>query len=266
MPYTAAVMSRAVLTLLSLLLASTPIVANDGPCPHADEVLDVLRQRHVERTARTARFDRDVPWDLFRKAAKKPGKPVADRDDDQSMGVMVLPLPIEQVWMALNDEDHHAGVLPVVQSVVVDGEPRGIHRGLFQSFDKWNVGRWWVSDITLNEALYRKSGGTLWELTWVDRMADTDPTMPPMSELDSGIKPIVSSRGAWLMSPLGPQCTFVETFNWSDPGGFLGATQWILASRSVRDTLRGLQSLAEEHVLEPHGPPPFVRPDGSPIE
>lgn len=259
-------MRRAGNILLLVLLLATPATADDDPCPAFEDTLRVLRERHIERAARTARFGREVPWGLLEKAARKPGKPVADRDQDQSTGVMVVPLPIAQVWMALNDDDHHAGVLPVVESHVIDGQPRGLQRGLFQYFDKWNIGRWWVSDVTMSEALYAESGGMLWELTWVDRMDDFDRSVPPVSELDSGIKPIVRSRGAWMMSPLGPRCTIMETLNWSEPGGFVGATQWILASRSVRDTLRGIAELATEHVLEPHGDPPFLRPDGTPIE
>jgi hypothetical protein len=191
---------------------------------------------------------------------------VATHQGNRGYGSLVVPLPVERLWMAVNDEEHHAGELPVRRSEVIGGTPRGASRTIFQYFKRWGIGRWWVSRVAMNRELFESSQGRLWELHWEARIDSVDTTKPPVSDVADKIKPLKKSSGAWLMVPLGGSCTLVEYYNYTDPGGALETAQRLLINRSIRSTLNALARLAEEHVEQPHEGPPFVRPDGSPID
>jgi hypothetical protein len=250
------------LVLAGLLLAARPAA---GGCPPPEEIAEILAGLDLGGAVRETRFSAEFPASLREKAAAKPGKPFALREEQTGYGVMVVELPVERMWMALSDEDHHAGELPVKRSQVIDGEPRGTSRVLFQYFKKFGMGRWWVSRVTMNRDLFERSGGVLWELWWEDVLDSIDPDQPPVNEISGDLRPIVSSRGSWVMIPLGESCTQVEYFNQTDPGGAMGATQKLMIARTIRGTMKGITRLAEEHVSLPHDDAVFRRPDGTPL-
>lgn len=255
-----------ILTLASLsLLALAPTRAQ---CPNEDRIVERLEGLRTSRASRTVRFDTDPPLALYRKAARRPGTAVSAREGKKGFGVLVAELPIELLWAAVNDEEHHTldgGYLPVRHSEIVEGRSRGQSRLLFQYFKKAGVGRWWVSRVQMNADLFEESEGGLWELHWEGRMDEIDPDAPPMNMVSRKMQAVRDTRGAWLMVPLADRCTLVEYFTWTDPGGFVGATQWLLAGRVIRSTLSGLTRMAEDHVSVPHPDAEFVRPDGSPL-
>jgi hypothetical protein len=255
------------LIALCLLAGVLPMAGPaSGNCPSADEVVAAVDGLDLSRSVRVAIYSAEFPPDLRRKAASKPGRPVATHEGNRGFGALVVSLPVERLWMAVNDEEHHAGELPVRRSEVIAGTPRGASRTIFQYFKRWGVGRWWVSRVTMNRELFESSQGRLWELHWEAKNDSVDRTQPPVSEVADKIKPLKRSSGAWLMVPLGGSCTLVEYYNYTDPGGALQSAQLLMINRSIRSTLKALTRLAEQHVEQPHDGPPFVRPDGSPIE
>jgi hypothetical protein len=236
-------------------------------CPSSDRLIEALDGLGLERGSRTERFGNAVPDELYRSAAQRPGRPVARSSGLRGFGVVVVEMPIDQLWRAVNDEDHHAldgDYIPVQISQVIDGEPRGRDRLLFQMFQRWGLGRWWVSRVRMNEELYRRSAGMLWELYWKDEISSADTQSPPIVEVAAKTKPIESSQGSWLMIPLADECTSIEYFTFSEPGGLVGLGQRMLAKRGVLLTLEGLINLAREHVAE-HDVRDFVRADGEPL-
>jgi len=252
---------------VAVLIVALGVATGAGwaACPPKEEILRAVDAAGLDRGSRAGRFDVHTPRDLYVDAAKRPGKPIAHREGNTSIGVLVVDIPIEPLWKAVNDDEHHPLELAVRRNEIVGGTPRGPSRDVFGYFKQWGVGRWWVSRVEMNAALYRETGGSLWELSWTDVMDDADPSRPPISEVADDVAPILDSRGAWLLTSIGRSCTLVEYFTESDPGGTLGTTQWILATKTIRSTLVGVAHLAEGHVGEPHPGPPFVRPDGSPI-
>jgi len=252
---------------LGSVAAAGPAV---GECPPAARLREALASLDLASASRLARFQSPLPRDLYADAARKVGQAVAAREGDRGFGVMFAERPIKLVWKALNDEEHHAldgPYVPVRRSEVIDGTPRGESRLLFQSFEKFGIGRWWVSRVWLNRELFESSGGRMWEIVWEDRMAEVDRTKPPVSQVASRIRAIERSRGSWLLVPIADRCTLVEHFSWTDPGGFVGATQALVAKKAIRDTVEGVVRLADDHVATvPHTDPPFVRPDGTSLD
>ncbi len=240
-------------------------------CPPTGSVLDRLDDIDLTAAARTREFELQPPKSLYERAAARPGKVVVKNDGKIGQAVLMSDLPIETLWMAINDEDHYAedGYIPVLHSEVVGGTSRGQDRILFQYFKRAGVGRWWIDQVVMSDGLFVDSDATLWELRWWDLMETRDETSLPeelsQSLTDLGLSPIRESRGAWLMIPIAASCTLIEYVTYSDPGGFLSLAQWLGAGRVIRDTLEGVEKLAREHIPTPHEDSRFVSPDGTPV-
>lgn len=180
---------------------------------------------------------------------------------------MLVELPVESLWKAINDDHHHAqgGYLPLRASEVVKGERGRSGREVFQYYVKAGFGRWWVNRLEMNDELYRSSNGTLWELRWHDVLEDYDDGGPPV-EMSTAVRSIEEAHGAWLLTNLGGSCTLIEYVADGEPGGFVGAVQWLALTRTMRHTMRGIVDIATEHLAEPHSIDAFVRPDGAALE
>ncbi len=250
---------------LALVLGSAPVGAG---CPSPEATLERLRELDLLGAYRTRELRLTPPWKLFEKAAAKPGEVAVDRSGRLGQAVVVAAVAIEDLWMGINDEDHYAegGYVPVEVSRVIEGTPRGRERVLFQYFKRGGFGRWWIDAVEMNADLYESSGGVLWELLWWDLMDERAEGGPPEEFSDLGLAPIRESRGAWLMIPLGVECTLVEYVTRSNPGGFLSMAQWFASGHVMRENLQGVQNLAREHIPQPHPGVIFIRPDGSVIE
>ncbi len=246
------------------LLSPAPSAA-EGGCPAPDAVRSQLADAGLERAARTARFSTPPPRNLYDEAAGQVGKLFTDRDGQKGFGVVLVELPVEVLWRAINDEDAHdeGGFLPLRRSQVVGGAPRGTTRRVFQAGEKMGLGRWWLTETTMSAALYEASGGRLWEAAWEADMKSAAKT-PPVDD-PPDLSPIEWSRGAWLLVPLGDRCTLLEHFTWSQPGGFVGLVQGLVLGRALRESVEGMVALAAERYQTPPDGPPFVRPDGTPL-
>ena len=179
---------------------------------------------------------------------------------------MLATVSIEAFWMALNDENHHdeGGYLPLRDSQVISGHPGEGGRQTFQYFKKAGLGRWWVNRMEMNAELYAATDGRLWELVWEDVMEQYPGDQPPV-EIDGSVPKVRSSVGCWLLMRVGEGCTLVEYAADGDPGGVVGALQWLAASRTLRSTMEGMMQIARVHLDEPHAAIRFVRPDGTPL-
>jgi hypothetical protein len=253
----------AVVLMASILVTIAAWASDQCPPPEATEAS--LRQLDLSAAYRTEVLGQEPPWSLYRKAAKNPGRAVVDRDGNVGQGVLISTMPIEILWMAINDEDHYAGsgYLPVEFSQVVNGTSRGQQRLLFQFFKRAGVGRWWIDEVVMNQTLYEASEGMLWELRWWDLMETHAESGPPAEFSDLGLFPIQESRGAWLVIPLGDSCTLVEYATLSRPGGLMNLAQLLGSRLVIRETLEGAERLAREHIPRPHAEARFVRPDGT---
>ena len=248
--------------LAFVVLAAPPV---EGGCPVPDDVRAQLEAAGLERAARTTRFSTPPPRKLYGKAARSVGEVVTSRDGQKGFGVVLAELPVEVLWRAINDEDAHdeGGSLPLARSEIVGGTPRGTSRQVFQAGEKMGLGRWWLTRTTMSGGLFEASGGRLWEVTWEAEMEGLG-KIPPVAD-PPDLSPIEWSRGAWLLVPLGEDCTLLEHFTWSEPGGFVSLVQGLVLGRALRESVEGMVRLAAERYRAPSNDPPFVRPDGEPL-
>lgn len=233
-------------------------------CPAAEVTVQRLASLGLERASRTARFSVPVPEALYARAAREVGRVESSRDGDHGVAVAIVALPLESLWRAVNDEGEHAvgDYLLVNRSEIVAGTPRGLERTVFQAGSRMGLGRWWVTRTRMNADLFGASGGMLWEVTWDGR---EQPEAPPVRD-PPDLSPVRSTEGAWLLARVDHGCTLVEHFSRSDPGGFVGVMQGLVLGRALRDAVAGMVDLAAARYLEPPSGPPFVRPDGDPLD
>jgi hypothetical protein len=92
-----------------------------------------------------------------------------------------------------------------------------------------------------------------------------DRERPPISDVKGKIRPIEASEGSWMLVPLGESCTLVEQYTRSVPGGALGVLQALVASGAIRDTMKGIVEMAQEHRCEPAQAVSFFGPDAKPF-
>lgn len=246
-----------------ILLVGEPVAAG---CPSSAEIQKTIESIELSASARTARFAMPPPAALYRKAAESVGKVSAYHEGKKGAAVVVVELPVELVWKAVNDEDHHAlkgSYIPVRHSEVIEGTAHGDRRLLFQYFQQMGIGRWWVTRNWMNRELYEHSSERLWELIWEDEMAGLDRSQPPFDRMGSGVSPVRSTRGSWLLVRVADRCTLIEYFSWSEPGGVAALVQSFLIRKLLRKTLIGAIRLAEEHIASSRSHSGFIRPDGT---
>jgi hypothetical protein len=249
------------------VLAPHPAPGAEVGCPVPETIEADLGAAGLERSARTARFSTPPPKKLYRKAADRVGEVVTDRDGKKGFGVVVAEVPVEALWRAINDEDAHdeGGFLPINRSEIVGGTPRGTERRVFQAGERLGLGRWWLTRTTMSGALFEASEGRLWESVWEDDMESVDSKRAPVED-PPDLSPIEWSRGAWLLVPLTPECTLVEHFSWSSPGGFVGFMQGLVLGKALTQSVEGMVRMADERYRDPVDGPPFARPDGTPLD
>ena len=257
------------LLLLAGSLAALSVCAPrvEAGCPVPARIEAQLAEAGLERAARTARFSTAPPQKLYRKAGKNVGEVVTSRDGKKGFGVVVAEVPVEALWKAINDEDAHdeGEYLPTNRSEVIGGTPRGAARRVFQAGARLGLGRWWITNTMMSGELFEASGGLLWESAWEDDMKSVGSDTAPV-ENPPDLSPINFSRGAWLLVPLTEDCTFLEHFSWSDPGGFVGMMQGLVLGKALAQSVEGMVRMADERYRGPVAGPPFVRPDGTPLD
>ncbi len=254
-------MVRSPVWLLLLVAGFFDPVSLKASCPPPEETLALLSKVDFDNSARVTRFGAESSPEGMVEAIREPGKILVTRDGKTGHAVALVEVPVEHLWKAVNDEDHHAGFLVDV-SVVVGGTPRGPSRLLLQAVRRLGVGRFWVDRVEMSGELYTRSNGRLWELTWRDAFEEVDLDRPPIVDVAEDHRRVEWTRGAWLFVPLASDCTWVDYYVESDPGGALSAFQALGAKQAMRDAVEGLVRMAEEHVPEPHSEARFVRPDG----
>ena len=251
--------------LIAVVLGALAAVPTPAGCPPESALRERLAKVDLAQASRTVRFGRPVPTELHGKALGRVSKPFAVREGNKVTGVIVAPVPAEKIWRAINDEEHHAlGFLPVKFSTVVDGRPRGKDRVLFQYYRRAGLGRWWASRIFINSDVHKATKGKIWEVHWHDWMDEVDRSKPPIADVVDDIRAIESSVGAWMLVPLGESCTLIEEYSEADPGGAMGLIHGLVAAGAIRDTLKGIVAMAEQHRCEPAAAVSFLGPDGKP--
>ena len=229
----------------------------------------LVRELETWKAQRTSGTAPNIPTTEYQEALKGEIitgiEVVPETKAAKGYGLVALDIPIEQLWRAIADEDHHAGVLPIAHSKTIDGTPRTHDHTVFQYMHvPLLTDRWWLTRIRYNNALYVSSKGRAWELWWTDRIQDKALYPRLDQKLIADGMPIAWSKGAWLLVDLGNGRTLIEYHTWSDPGGRVPvgpATRF--AAGEVKSNLMQIAAFAKSHTPTCAGT--YQRPDGQPM-
>ncbi len=184
----------------------------------------------------------------------------------KAWGLALIRLPVEQMWMAVNDEESYPGTLPVTVSEVFQGEPYKDGRLVFQKMTLPGPfkDRWWIIKKRAGERLYTATDGRVWEACAQNA---TDPSLlvgSPLKKHLEGAQPVNWTYASWTLIALSEEITLVEYFTWTDPGGSLPAGPASrFASSAVKRTMAKIEQLARQY--KPEDMLHFTRPDGTPL-
>ncbi len=185
-------------------------------------------------------------------------------DAVQGYGLHVFDVPIQQVWMAINDTPHQRGFTAVDRTETIAGTPRQTGRVSYQLLEIPLIpDRWWVVKTENNGGLYDRTHGEVWEMGWVDATSNAAIIATVAPELKALGVPVGFARGSWFLVDLGGT-TWAEYYVWTDPGGNLPivATNKF-AETQVARAINGVEVMARDHI--PTCTSSFFEPNGHPL-
>ena len=185
-------------------------------------------------------------------------------DAVQGYGLHVFDIPIQHVWMAINDTPHQLGFTPVDRTETIAGTARKGGRVSYQLLEIPMIpDRWWVVRTENNGPLFDRTHGEVWEMGWVDATSDVALVASVAPELKALGVPVGFARGSWLLVDLGGT-TWAEYYVWTDPGGNLPiAATNRFAEAQVARAISGVEVMAVEHI--PTCAAAFFEPNGDPL-
>lgn len=204
---------------------------------------------------RTLRMQADAPpaeeGDLRRLAKGHiAARSLSSGASNRAFGAAVIPLPLPQVWAALNDETRHPGYTRIGYSELLKGRTCQSGRRVLQFLPRPTrlvSDRWWIGILVANEPLAIQSGGAVRELTFTSSVDREEITSESGRNITHDATPIGHSRGAWFVTALDARTTYLEYYLDSDPGGSLSKS---LAStfiaKGIKDTVDAIHRFARE--------------------
>ncbi len=234
------------------------------------ELKPVLNQVQPFRRQAACRAAPRIPATAYRAVPKdgvQSGILIEDGHEvAKAWGLAIVKLPVEQLWMAVNDEESYPGTLPVTVSEVFRGEPHKNGRLVFQKMALPGpfADRWWIIKKNAGEEMFTASGGALWEACAENATNPALLTGTPAKRHLKDADPVNWTWAGWTLIPLSENLTLVEYFTWTDPGGSLPAGPASrFASGAVKRTMAKIEELARRY--KPEDMLRFTRPDGTPL-
>ncbi len=180
---------------------------------------------------------------------------------DRVIGLTWTDVPRDQLWVAIQDDDNWDGVVEGLSEETLPDSVVG-HKWLFQHVDlPWPfANRQWLIEITNNTTLVEKSGGAVWERTWVPSDRRDAKTIEPDAVW------VEVNDGGWFLVQVGGG-TLLSYHARTVVGGNIPDR---VATRYAYSTLDNMllqiverAEAAAEHYSGDHKL--LYRPDGSPI-
>lgn len=179
---------------------------------------------------------------------------------DRAMAAVWTSAPLDNLWVAVQDEDHDS----MVKGLVEERLPGSTFQDkiLFQLIDlPWPFAdRQWVIRVVNNLDLYAKSEGRCWERTW-----DLTPERGAKNESESAVW-VDTNDGGWLAAEVAGGSLVVYHARTVIGGNVPddAASQW--AMLTLGGMMRDIASQSLETPNHYHAPHSVIRrPDGSDI-
>ena len=225
--------------------------------PNASELEQVLRQTNIYRNHRIALNLPNIPSEIYHTLSVGEVVTGLEEVDGSSAkigwGIGIFPLPIEQMFAAINDEEYHVELSPVDATIVTAGKPCTDGRSVFMHlpvpmFDD----RWWITTHRTNPNIRKVSSGKMAELSWSAIPNPSLDQLPPqiLKSVEQSVK-ITKSTGAWLLIKVDETHTLGEYHSWSDPGGYIPAgVASSLGARGIEKNFFTMMTYAQNEKIQ----------------
>lgn len=205
----------------------------------------LVQQRLEEvRSLRAGRLTTDAPVisdDMYAEAVQGEiptrMESVPGHAAKKAVGVGIFPVPIGQLWAAVNDESSKVENTRLGFLEILEGKDCESGRRVFQYLPVSLVSdRWWVVEQTVNGPLMGQTDNRVREVQW--KSVETSVVTPSAQKwMDKGIS-VAYTHGSWLLIDLDGTHTLVEYYTWTDPGGSIPAgLASSFAGGAISDTL-----------------------------
>ena len=233
------------------LLAALATASADVPLSELEARLAEVAPLRATRLGSDAPVIPDSAWADVANGDVATGLVAADGTKARKIwGVGVLEVPIDAFFSAINDDRNKTRYTKLDTVLVLDGEPCGAERLVFQRLPvPFLTDRWWVVQQRIHTTLQEQTDGRVREMAWRPPPAGLPPLEGEAAKAADGHLQITFTHGGWFLVDLGPKDgtprTLVEFWSWSDPGGNvpigLAAN---LALGGIEDTFDTMSDLA----------------------
>lgn len=157
-------------------------------------------------------------------------------------GVAIVDAPIGRYFSAINDDRNKTAYTKLDHVIVLDGQPCGQERVVFQHLPvPILTDRWWTIRQRINQGLQEASQGKVREMSW-SPASGVAMTPEATAAAGSGTR-VDHTYGGWFLVDLGQDRTLVEFWTWSDPGGVV--PEGLAASFATKNVATTLGSMAD---------------------
>lgn len=194
--------------------------------PSSADVLTAIERTQQLRVHRQANKLPNIPRSVYTQVSTNnivTGLTDVGEDAKVGWGVGIFPVPIEEMYAALNEEVQHVSSSPVDVTEIIQGAACEDGRVVFMNLPIPMLSdRWWVTTQGTSPVIRKQSQGQMAELTW-----DTIPNLVP-SNLPSHLQihttdgvHVQDSSGGWLLIKIDDTHTLGEYHSWSNPNGYI---------------------------------------------
>ncbi len=212
------------MTPLLVLVVPTAVGA-EVPLPELKARLAEVAPLRGTRHGSEAPGIPDSVWDEVANGSVATGLVDADGTKARKIwGVGVVDVPIDAFFSAINDDRNKPAYTKLDTVLVLDGEPCGADRIVFQRLPvPLLTDRWWVVQQRIHVPLQEASQGRVREMTWRPPPGGVPDLTGEAKAAADGQLQVTFTYGGWFLVDLtgedGTPRTLVEFWSWSDPGG-----------------------------------------------
>lgn len=216
--------------------------------PSTQDVVTVVNTTAVHRQHRVAHKIPPIPASAYQQVSITrivTGLTDIGSEAKVGWGVGIFPIPIQEMYAALNEEVQHVPTSPVNVTEIIQGKPCADGRQVFMNLPIPMLSdRWWVTTQGTSPQIRQLSQGSMAELTWSTLPNLDTNTLPShlTAYVQNGVH-VSESAGGWLLIKIDEQHTLGEYHSWSVPNGYIPSS--IASTLSAQGVERVFESMLE---------------------
>jgi hypothetical protein len=222
--------------------------------PSSVEIVSAVERTQAMRIHRQANKVPTIPMSTYTQVSLNnvvTGLTDVGADAKVGWGVGIFPVPIEEMYAALNEEVQHVPASPVDVTEIIQGQACQDGRVVFMNLPIPMLSdRWWVTTQGTSQGIRTQSQGHLAELTWDTIPNYTASSLPSHLQRHTidGVH-VQESSGGWLLIKIDDTHTLGEYHSWSNPNGYIPSSiASMLSAQGVERVFESMLQYAQNHT------------------